>query len=156
MDLSDRQATLSIKLAIGWFALSTCVAAYSLLTLGFGWNVMNVIIPGLALVGLVYRYPWGRFFVLCLLLVQVALLAPNATMLIVIATKGLYRDLVVIPSKGLAPPPEWYFVVMSILAILFVILFVGFLAWMAVDLFRNERVKRYFISSKDLAMKDST
>jgi uncharacterized SAM-binding protein YcdF (DUF218 family) len=145
MDLSDRKATLSLQLAKAWFVLSLLIAAYGVYSDGFGRNAIEIVIPVLALIAMWYRYPWGRFLVLGLLLFPLAYFTYATVAVTMPVAKLLYRELV-----GLSPPqPQGPFTLLFVLLV--GPLKVGFFAWLFIDILRNERVKRYFASSKELA-----
>jgi hypothetical protein len=92
-----------------------------------------------------YRYPWGRFLVLGLLLFPLAYFTYATVAVTMPVAKLLYRELV-----GLSPPqPQGPFTLLFVLLV--GPLKVGFFAWLFIDILRNERVKRYFASSKELA-----
>jgi hypothetical protein len=152
MDLSDRKATASLQLAKVWLVFSLLVPTYRLFSDGLGWDVIGVVIPGAALFTLVYRYPGGRYFVVGLLSLHAALLSFATVWVTITVAKGLYIDLVLMPEKGFPRPSTWQIsFALNAAAILLAILLVGFLSWLAIDISRNDRVKKYFVSGKDLA-----
>jgi hypothetical protein len=151
MNFSDRKATLSLQLAKAWFALSIIVAVYGILSDGVGWNAIDAIIPGVALIGLAYRYPWARFLVLGILLLQLAYFTLGAVVVTIPIAKSFYLDFVEV-----RPIPRTQMLLTRLLVLLVGPLKVGFVAWLFIDILRNERVKRYFVLTKELVDKEST
>jgi len=151
-DLSDRKPTWSIRLAKTWFVLGILVELYLLLTRGPSWSRAYLAVPVLGMIGLVFRFPWGRFFVVGFMSLQLVSTAPILVEAFKFMSLILYRELVLNPELGRGPMDPLR-VLLGVFGFLLIISFITFYCWILLDFFRNERTRKYFVSSSELAGK---
>jgi hypothetical protein len=153
MNLSERKSTPSIKIAKVWFVFVLLVAVFQIFQDGIGWNLVDAVIPSLALLILAYRYPWGRILTVVLLSMNLALLFLKAIPFIWLILKSLYRSLSVDQNIVGLSPPEYLmktFVIFLLLGVMALFL------WLIIDLLRNEKTRKYFVSKEELLLEKST